>query len=126
VAKARAALQDAIAEVSAADPWLRQHPVEVTWWGGQFASGMTDLDASIVGTVARAHASVSSQAQDTWGTPYGSDLRLLTGIGAIPTVHYGPGDAALAHAPREHVPISELLTATRALCVVALDQCGVA
>ncbi len=125
VRTAREALEDAIARVSYADPWLREHPVEVQWWGGQFASGMTPVDAEIVGTVRRAHDAVSPRPVDLWGTPYGSDLRLLTGIGGIPTVHYGPGDAALAHAPREHVPIDELLTATRALALVALDHCGV-
>jgi acetylornithine deacetylase len=125
VADARRALEDAVAEASAADPWLRQNPVEVQWWGGQFAPGLTDEDAAIIGTVERAHAAVSARPQATWGAPYGSDLRLMTNMGGVPTVHYGPGDASLAHAPRESVPISELLTATRALILMTLEHCGV-
>jgi acetylornithine deacetylase len=125
VADARRALEDAVAEVSAADPWLRENPVQVQWWGGQFAPGLTDDDAAIIGIVERAHAAVSAQPQATWGTPYGSDLRLMTNMGGVPTVHYGPGDASLAHAPRESVPISELLTATRALTLITLEHCGV-
>jgi len=70
------------------------------------------------------HAAVSGRSQATWGTPYGSDLRLMTNMGGVPTVHYGPGDASLAHAPRESVPVSELLTAARALTLVALEYCG--
>jgi acetylornithine deacetylase len=76
--------------------------------------------------MAGAHQTVSSQSQATWGGPYGSDLRLLTGLGGIPTLHYGPGDAALAHAPDEQVPLDELFTTARALAVLALDVCGVA
>jgi acetylornithine deacetylase len=125
VADARRALEDAVAEVSAADPWLRENPVEVQWWGGQFAPGLTDEDAAIIGIVGRAHAAVSAQPQATWGAPYGSDLRLMTNMGGVPTVHYGPGDASLAHAPRESVPISELLTAARALTLITLEHCGV-
>jgi acetylornithine deacetylase len=125
VADARRALEDAIAEASAADPWLRENPVEVQWWGGQFVPGLTEEDAAIIGTVKRAHAVVSDRVQATWGTPYGSDLRLMTNMGGVPTVHYGPGDASLAHAPRESVPIGELLTATRALALVALEHCGI-
>jgi acetylornithine deacetylase len=49
----------------------------------------------------------------------------MTNTGGVPTVHYGPGDASLAHAPRESAPIGELLTATRALTLVALGHCGV-
>ena len=39
-------LVDAIADTCAADPWLREHPVRVEWWGGQFAPGLTDADVS--------------------------------------------------------------------------------
>jgi acetylornithine deacetylase len=122
---ARIAFVDAVAEACAHDPWLRAHPVEVEWWGGQFAPGSTDLDSDIISTVRRAHSSVSSHEQQTWGSPYGSDLRLLTTIGGIPTVHYGPGDARAAHAPNEYVPIDEVLTATRALAIAAMEHCGV-
>jgi acetylornithine deacetylase len=125
VTVARRALEDAVAEVSATDPWLRENPVEVEWWGGQFASGLTGTGAAIIGIVSRAHAAVSGRPQAIWGTPYGSDLRLMTNMGGVPTVHYGPGDASLAHAPRESVPITELLTAARALTLVALEHCGV-
>jgi acetylornithine deacetylase len=124
VADARQALVDAIADTCAADPWLREHPVRVEWWGGQFAPGLTDADTSLLDVVRQAHASVSERTQATWGTPYGSDLRLMTNLGGVPTVHYGPGDAGLAHGPNESVPIPELITATRALALVALEQCG--
>src|SRR2546429_1467385 len=50
VTAARRALEEAVAEASAADPWLREHPVEVQWWGGQFAPGLTGSDAAIIGT----------------------------------------------------------------------------
>jgi len=125
VAAARRALEDTVAEASAADPWLRENPVEVQWQGGQFAPGLTDADAVIIGTVGRAHAAVSGRPQAMWGTPYGSDLRLMTNMGSVPTVHYGPGDARLAHAPRESAPIGELLTAARALTLITLEHCGV-
>ena len=55
--------------------------------------------------------------------PYGSDLRLYAGIGDIPTLHYGPGDVGLAHGPREHVDIDELLRTTRTLAVLAARRC---
>ena len=63
---------------------------------------------------------------DVYGAPYGSDLRLLTGIGGIPTLQYGPGDAQLAHGPFESVPLDEVVTTARTLAVLALDTCGVA
>jgi acetylornithine deacetylase len=126
VADARAALEQAVREACDADTWLRDHPVTVQWWGGQFASGRLPAGSDLLSRVQTAHREVTGgRRQETWGAPYGSDLRLLTGIGGIPTVHYGPGDVTLAHGPDESVPLAEVLTCARALAVLALDFCGV-
>lgn len=126
VADARAALEAAVAEACAGDPWLAANPVTVEWWGGQFASGRLPADSDLLERVGAAHASVTGRPPaDVWGAPYGSDLRLLTGLGGIPTLHYGPGDAGLAHGPDERVPLAEVATCARTLAVLALDHCGV-
>jgi acetylornithine deacetylase len=127
VGDARLDLERAVVEVCASDPWLREHPVEVEWWGGQFASGQLPADSDLLQRVASAHAlATSAGGQDTWTAPYGSDLRLLTGIGGIPTLQYGPGEAHIAHGPDEWVPIADVLVTARALALLALDVCGVA
>ncbi len=124
VQDARAELEATVAEACAADPWLCEHPVQVQWWGGQFAPGHTDPDAPIVATVGRTSAALTGRRPEVWGAPYGSDLRLMQDIGGVPTVQYGPGDAALAHGPGESVPIDEVLTAAAVLALTALEWCG--
>ncbi len=127
VTAARDEFERAVAEACAGDPWLREHPVEVEWWGGQFASGQLAADSDLLRRVANAHAlATSGREQDTWIGPYGSDLRLLTGHGGIPTLQYGPGDARLAHGPDESVALDEVVATAGALAVLALDVCGVA
>jgi acetylornithine deacetylase len=128
VRDARRALENAVADACEGDDWLRDHPVSVEWWGGQFASGSLAADSDLVDRVARAHglATGGATAPDVYGAPYGSDLRLLTGIGGIPTLQYGPGDAQLAHGPFESVPLGEVVTTARTLAALALDTCGVA
>jgi acetylornithine deacetylase len=130
MAEARRQLEEAVADACDADPWLRAHPVEVEWWGGQFASGRIPPDSDLVARVQAAHVAATggapSRPQEVYGAPYGSDLRLLTGLGGIPTLQYGPGSAQLAHGPFESVPIDEVLVTARTLALVALDVCGVA
>ncbi|MGE5719290.1 MAG: ArgE/DapE family deacylase [Nocardioidaceae bacterium] len=123
--QARFALEDVVAEVSAKDPWLRENRPVVTWPGGQFASGRTDVDHPLV-------EEVIASVRDTGGpTPalgaevYGSDLRLYAGIGGLPTLHYGPGDIRVAHGPQEHVDLEEVAQVARALVVLTLRRCGV-
>jgi acetylornithine deacetylase len=81
------------------------------------------VDGAVVRLVREAHAVVDGRPQAMWGAPYGSDLRLMAGLGGVPTVHYGPGDALLAHGPREHVPVAEVLTTAKTLALAALQQC---
>jgi acetylornithine deacetylase len=127
VAAAREALEATVAEACAGDEWLRDHPVEVEWWGGQFASGRLPEGSDLVERVSSAHVAAGGAAPpQVYAAPYGSDLRLLTGLGGIPTVQYGPGDAAVAHGPDEYVPVDEVVTCARALALLALEICGVA
>jgi acetylornithine deacetylase len=124
---ARAAFEEAVAEACADDSWLSGHPVEVEWWGGQFASGRIPIDSDLVERVEHAHGFVTDgRRPDVYAAPYGSDLRLLTGLGEIPTLQYGPGDAAHAHGPLESVSIDEMVTTARTLAALAIDTCGVA
>ena len=123
-ADARAALERSVAEVCAADPWLRESPVQVEWWGGQFAPGSVEPTATVSRLVSDAHAAVHGQPPVVHGVPYGSDQRLLTGLGGVPTVLYGPGDVRQAHAPDESVAVSELVDVTRTLVRLIATTCG--
>ena len=125
VEAARAELEAAVAEVCADDPWLSANPVQVEWWGGQFGSGEVAPDSPVVGAVAAAHGRLHGSLPEVHGVPYGSDLRLLTGLGGVPTVHYGPGDVRHAHAPDERVPVDELVSVTQTLVLLVAQVCGV-
>lgn len=121
---ARAEFEQAVAAACATDPWLAEHPVEVEWWGGQFASGQNAGGLALEHALRAAHAAEHGGAPAVKGVPYGSDQRLLTGIGGVPTVLYGPGDVRHAHAPDEFVPVTELLQVTRTFVRLAAAVCG--
>ncbi len=128
VAVARAAFEERVAEASAADPWLRDHPVRVAWSGGQFASGRyagagedgAADDHWLLPTLQDAVADVAGGVRPRRrGAPYGSDLRLYNGAG-IPSIHYGPGEARHAHSAIEQVRLPEIGVTARALVLTAL------
>ncbi|OWY62125.1 peptidase M20, partial [cyanobacterium TDX16] len=126
VEQAEAALEAAVAEACAVDPWLRDHPAEVEWWGGRFASGRMPEGSDLVERLQAAHRSATGGANsDVRAVPYGSDLRLLVNQGGIPTIQYGPGDVGLAHGPHEHVRLADVATTARTLALLALDVGGI-
>jgi len=122
-AAARAELEAAIAAVCDTDAWLRDHPIEVSWFGGQYASGRLPAGHPLLDVVRDAAVAAGSPSPPAAvGAPYGSDLRLLAAAG-IPTLHVGPGDVALAHAPDERVPIVDLTWVTRLLALTITRWC---
>ncbi|MEV0718292.1 ArgE/DapE family deacylase [Asanoa sp. NPDC050611] len=123
-AQARDELEACVARACADDPWLRSHPVKVTWPGGQFASGRLPAGHPLATLVGDAHADVTGGPRPLErGAPYGSDLRLYAAAG-VPTLQYGPGDVRLAHGPREQVRVSDVVTVARALVLATLRTVG--
>lgn len=89
------------------------------------AQGPSDVavDAPVVQRLSAAHAAVRGFAPSIEGLSAWTDAALLNDAG-IPTVCFGPGDIALAHAATEYVALPEIDTATAVLTAFALDWCS--
>lgn len=122
---ARAELEACLADLAAGDPWLREHPPVLEWWGARFMPAAIEPDHRLVTTLSAAFDAVNGKRPDLRGMPYGADLHLLVNQGGIPAVLFGPGDVRVAHAPDEFVPIDDLDAVTRALVVTIIRFCGV-
>ncbi|MEV0053860.1 ArgE/DapE family deacylase [Saccharopolyspora shandongensis] len=122
---AKAEFEAAIAQACAADPWLSEHPVRVSWPGGMFASGRLPEGHRLLAETQDAAAAAGAPHPTAVGAPYGTDLRLYAAAG-VPTLQYGPGDIRYAHAHDEHVAIAELERAARAYALLAIRRCGIA
>ena len=121
---ARAELEEVITRLNHSDDWFRINPIGVEWFGGQFASARIPEGHPFLDLVSEAHADLHGTPPRVGGVPWGSDLRLLTELGGIPTLHYGPGDLAVCHAVNEHVPVAELAAAARTVALIVLRYCG--
>ena len=91
--QARRGLRDALAGL----------PVELEFTGGVFAPASTDLGHPFARLALEAFP-----GSRPVGVPWGADMRLFAARG-IPTVMAGPGNARLAHAVDERVPIADLV-----------------
>lgn len=110
-------IENACAAVRSRDSRLDTRITQTT---SQLPSDVS-VDAPIVGRLKRAleHEGVPTRIE---GMSAWTDAALLNEAG-IPTVCFGPGDIALAHAAEEFVPIADIETATRVLARVVIDWC---
>jgi acetylornithine deacetylase len=118
VQKATREITDACARVKSERP---EFDARVTLSIAQLPSDVP-VDAPVVrrlvGAIEREGIPVSIEGLSAW-----TDAALLNEAG-IPTVCFGPGDIALAHAAEEFVPVEDIERATRVLARVVREWCG--
>jgi acetylornithine deacetylase len=117
-------VRERVAAAARRDPWLRDHPPAITFFGGQFIAAETPTDAPICEAVRAAHRVVTGRGTPTEAVTYGADMRHFIAFGGMPCVMYGAGDIRLAHAPDEYLEVEELLTAAKVVAVLLAEWCG--
>lgn len=122
---ARRTFEAAVGAAAAGDPWLRDHPPRIDWWGGQFDPASIPTDHPLTITVGQAFADASGHPAAFEGMTYGSDMRLLVHVGHTPALLFGPGDVRQAHRPDESIAVSDLEAAAKTMALTALRFCGV-
>jgi acetylornithine deacetylase len=118
-------LHDRIEAAARKDPWLREHPPTITFFGGQFIAAETPTDAAVCDALRAAHRKVTGRETTTEAVTYGADMRHFIAFGGMPCVMYGAGDIRVAHAPDEYLEVDELLTAVKVVAVMLAGWCGV-
>ncbi|MBO0793757.1 MAG: ArgE/DapE family deacylase [Ktedonobacteraceae bacterium] len=116
----RELFEKTLRDLAEADPWLRAHPPEIGWTGGQFESGEIPPGHPLVQLCGDCMRDLTGAEPAIEGAPYGSDLRLLVNKGNIPALLFGPGDVRVAHMPDEHVSSTEVILAAQAYILAAL------
>jgi acetylornithine deacetylase len=109
---------------TATDPFLREHPAELSRATMRpFLGHAIDREHPIVTTLAGA-AQEAGVPSKLVGEPGACDAMIFNVYSKTPAVVFGPGDLALAHAPDEHLPVGELLKAVEILALTIADFCG--
>ena len=123
--QAEAQLREQLIRVCEADPWLRHHPAELSTEGGYVAAGAEiPSDHPIVQTVGRSFRQVTGRDPVLGARMGASDTRFLIKHGHTPTVIFGPGTTSQMHAMNEHVPVENVVIATKVLALAIHDWCN--
>jgi acetylornithine deacetylase/succinyl-diaminopimelate desuccinylase family protein len=115
-----------IADVARTDPWLRDHPPDIEWGvlGVSFPPAEIPIDHPLLQTLAEAHGLVTGDRPAVRGMEAVTDMAWTAQAG-IPSLVYGPGDAAVAHGSSESVSLDEMLIAAGSVALTLSGWCGV-
>jgi len=120
---AKNAFENHLKKVANSDVWLKENPPILEWFEGQFESGQTNVNHSIIRALKHAYKNVNNNSAILEGVTYGSDLRLFTNHADIPAVLFGPGDVRLAHSANEYIEIEEVLTCVKIITNLIIKWC---
>ncbi|MFI3309195.1 ArgE/DapE family deacylase [Ewingella allii] len=114
-------VEEHIARVCEADPYLRAHPAYIEWILDADCAEVPS-DHPFVQTFQEAVVEANlSPVLSGFGAH--SDIGLPTGIGNTPTVNFGPGDPAQSHQPNERVSVEDLVNCTKAIALAIEKWC---
>lgn len=117
-------LKKCMASTSASDPWLREHPVKVEFFGAQWVPNTLEATHPFSELMKKSYHEVYKKSVTIEASPWGTDGGLLGKVGEIPTLVIGPGETRLAHYPDEFIDIGEMTKAAKVFARVILDWCG--
>jgi acetylornithine deacetylase len=121
----QARFRTALTESLRDDPWLAEHPPEVTFYAFQADGFVIARDAPIMRTLAGAHHELTGGELGFLSFTGTTDARFFNLYYNVPATCYGPLGGNL-HAPDEWVDLESVRQVTKVLAATALEWCGVA
>lgn len=112
-----------IREVTAEDPWFREHPAHVMFLHHR-NHAVTDGNEPIIRTVHDAAKCVNPALPPAGGLLYCTDMEYLVNQGGIPTVVFGPGSIRYAHKADECIEVGDLITCAKSLALSIYRWCN--
>ncbi|MBM7703183.1 peptidase [Metabacillus iocasae] len=122
---AKQELQTWIGTLKEKDQWFEQYPVQVEWFGAHWLPSELDVEHELVQTLTKSFQEVKKNDPVIEASPWGTDGGMLTNIGHIPTIVFGPGVTEMAHFPNEYIELNTLFEAAEIIALMMLDWCGV-
>ncbi len=115
-------VESTIREVAEDDPWLREHPPLVEWFGWRADPWYQDPSDPFVRMVISSVESVMGRKMEVVGSAAGLDTRFSQYFG-FPAVSFGPGGEN-THGIDEYVDLETFETATKVIALTTLEWCS--
>jgi acetylornithine deacetylase len=116
-------LKDCLDAVPANDVWLRDHPVRLEFFGGQWVPNAVEDSHPFVSVLKENYNAVYKKAVAVEASPWGTDGGLLGKVGNIPTLVIGPGETRMAHYPNEFIELAEVIKAAKLFALTIIQWC---
>jgi acetylornithine deacetylase len=116
-------VEETIRKVAELDPWMRDHPPVVEWFGWSAEASETDSNSPIIQVLRKNARDIMGVAPEIIGSTAADDTRWFVLCANIPAVSFGP-DGDNIHGIDEYVLVDDLVATAKIYALTILDWCG--
>jgi acetylornithine deacetylase len=119
-------MEAALASLKDIDPWFRQYPPKLEWFGGRWLPGDLSMEHELVKVVQDSYEAVTNKKPQIEASPWGTDAGILSQVGQIPALVFGPGVTEVAHDANEYIHLADVHLAAEIFALILLKWCEIA
>lgn len=122
---AKLEMQKALFSVCADDTWLKENVAELEWFGASWLPGDLDPEHELIHVIANGYKNVKNSLPQIEASPWATDGGILSKVGGVPVVVFGPGVTETAHQANEYIRLEDVFDAAEIIALTLLEWCGV-
>jgi len=122
---AKEEMAEALAGLADIDPWFKEHPVELEWFGARWVPGSVDGDHPMMNILQDVYKAVMNEEPVIEASPWGTDGGLLTKLADTPAIVIGPGVTQVAHYPNEYITLDSIFQCAEIFALAMIEWCGI-
>jgi acetylornithine deacetylase len=116
-------MEIALSQLQVIDPWFKENPLQIQWFGGRWLPGSVDSEHPLLKEVTESFKNVKNVEPIMEASPWGTDGGILSRIGQTPVIVFGPGVTATAHETNEYIVLDDLFEASEIIAMTLVNWC---
>jgi acetylornithine deacetylase len=119
-------LEACLAELSGGDPWFMENPPQIEWFGARWLPGSIENEHPLQKILSESFQEIKKEEPVIEASPWGTDGGILSNVGNIPVIIFGPGITETAHDANEHIVLEEMFLASEIIALTIIKWCELA
>ena len=118
-------MEDRLKSLGEKDLWFLDYPPSIEWFGERWLPASIDQKHFLVETVSHAFKKIKGYAPRVEASPWGTDGGILSTVGDIPVLVFGPGVTEAAHDINEYIYLDDVVDVAKIIAITIVEWCGV-
>lgn len=123
--EAKREMAAALSQVSNADTWLEENNPVLEWFGASWLPGDLDPEHELIRDLSESYKGVKEQEPLIEASPWATDGGILSKVGGIPVVVFGPGVTETAHQANEYIRLEDVFETAEIIALTLLKWCEI-